>query len=242
MPRFEDDPLRNTMLKTMLFRPAFGVERSSDEVTPYEEFVDGEGYFQHFWLSWYEKQRVLAKRYEQLMEKAQKVFVLEDVDVSVPYMASVEGRSQPSSAEFMAHITVEVASNMELQACARAMRPISGRPKSSEFEDPEQRFVAEAGPPGGQAEYEFDGMPATLVPELGKNVRPAYLLHREEVKQVAFHEELHAAPNMKRYHEVFRETMAQEQLCFNVKGDGVFESKCSCLKEQRLRRHQADGR
>jgi len=225
MPRFEEDPLRNAMLKSMLFRPAFGGVRANDEVTPYEGFVDHAGDFQHTWLMWYAKQQLLAQRCEFLMDKAEKVFVLEDVDVSVPYLACVEGRSQPSSAEFMAHITVEVASNMELQACARAMRGISGRPKSSEFEDPEHRFASVAGAPGGRDEYEFDGMPSKLAPELGKKVRPEYLLHREEVMQVAFHEELHAAPNMKVYHEMFRETMALEQLSFS-NGDGLYDSSC----------------
>jgi hypothetical protein len=225
MPRFEDDAFRNTMLKSMLFRTASGAERASDEVTPYEGFVDEDGDFQQLWLSWYEKQRTLASRYEHWMEKAEKVFVLEDVDVSVPYMAAVEGRAQPSPGEFMAYITVEVASNMELQASARAMRPISGRPKSGEFEDPEQRFAAVAGAPGGRAEFEFDGMPQHLATELGKKVRPAYSLLREEVRQVAFHEELHAARNMQKYHEVFREGMAQEQLRFTAPGDGVYDCK-----------------
>jgi hypothetical protein len=45
MPRFEDDAFRNTMLKSMLFRTASGAERASDEVTPYEGFVDEDGDF-----------------------------------------------------------------------------------------------------------------------------------------------------------------------------------------------------
>ena len=213
MPRFEDDAFRNTMLKSMLFRPAVGVDRASDEVTPYEAFVDEAGDFTEPWSVWFEKQRVLARRCEELMAKARKVFVLEDVDVEVPFMAVVgEGRSQASPAEFMAHVTVEVVTNLELQACARATRPITARPDLSELERPDTLVEHVDGPPAGEEEFEFDGMPQTLRTELGKRETPVFLLQHAEMRDAAFHTGMSAAPNMKTYVQLFAETMGLEQL------------------------------
>ena len=89
--------------------------------------VNSMGDYVEPWLAWFAQQRCLAERYRALEAKVRKVFTIEDIDPCVPYMEHPDafpslhehGRLQPSAAEFMAHITVEVATNMDLGAHAR---------------------------------------------------------------------------------------------------------------------------
>ena len=130
MPRFgasEEDTFRNTLFKSVLLRPwspCLG-PRSRDEVAACMAVVDEDGKFERPWLTWFDVQRKLARRYEELEKQSGKIFTVHDVDMTVTYFEDVAcdsgpGRSQPSAAELMAAISVEVATNMDLNAEARA--------------------------------------------------------------------------------------------------------------------------
>ena len=79
---------------------------------------------------WFARQRCLAERYRALEAKVGKLFTIEDIDPCVGCMEHPDalpslhehGWLQPSAAEFMANVTVEVATNMDLGAEARAGR------------------------------------------------------------------------------------------------------------------------
>ena len=142
MPRFgasDVDSFRNTMFKSVLFRPfaADPDEPAADEVAPFMELVDASGSFVGPWLAWFQRQQVLASRFHALQSKAGKLFTIEDVDLSggeLEDTADAQGgsshheRIQPTTAEFMANITVDVVTNLELAAEARAGMRVSLRP------------------------------------------------------------------------------------------------------------------
>ncbi len=72
-----------------------------------------------------------------MQEAARKEFTIEDIDRSVPYMEAPEDdpslrpevRRRPSAAEYMAHWTVQIATNMEFGAEASEGRRVGQRPE-----------------------------------------------------------------------------------------------------------------
>ena len=114
------------------------------------------GHFASEWAEWYGRQRLLAGRFEGLQGRAGKLFTIADVDVCAGYMSDpVEaGRQRPSAAEFMAHLTVRVATNMDIAAEARGGARQPMRP------DPRDFLGAEADVPGtrGSGGAERDGL------------------------------------------------------------------------------------
>ena len=225
MPRFgasEEDTFRNTLFKSVLLRPWSPCPgpRSRDEVAACMAVVDEDGKFERPWLTWFDVQRKLARRYEELEKRSGKIFTVHDVDMTVTYFEDVacdsgSDRSQPSAAEFMAAISVEVATNMDLNAEARAGRQ-PGRPEASEFEPsslkPEGQDLEEEErvPAGGDGpEYQRDvGVDGRLDQELGKSKKPLYAFAQEDYRRIAFLEEVATNAAMSKYAAVFAEKMA----------------------------------
>ena len=185
MPRFdgsEVDKFRNALFKSVLLRPVHmprdpdpidGEQAAPDLdlVAPYLDMVNSMGDFVEPWLAWLAQQRCMAERYRALEAKVGKMFTIADIDCSVGYMEHPDlhpflheqGRLQPSAAEFMANITIEVATNLDLGAEARAGRRVGARPDADMFLSERTAFGAECGPDGeddfGQEGGDDDGQP-----------------------------------------------------------------------------------
>ena len=66
------------MFKSVLFRPLRKVVEGPDH-EPFRAIVDQCGSFIEPWKAWFEEQRRLAARFEQLQLAAGKMFILADV-------------------------------------------------------------------------------------------------------------------------------------------------------------------
>ena len=215
MPTREADPERNCLFKSVLFRPlAAPTEPCPDEVVPYLSAVDERGSFVAPWDAWYVEQRKLAKKYAELQATAGKLFVMEDVDMTIPYMAELEAeRDRPSAAEFMANLTVEVCTDMDLAAESRSGVRGRSRPEASEFDIPPKpersRFGTaeeEAGAAcGPHAEAEpHEGMQRE---ELGKRTEAMYPIPHEDLLTVVFSKDMNCAATAKKYKDSFMDSM-----------------------------------
>lgn len=183
--------------------------------------VDEDGKFEQPWLRWFNVQRKLARRHEELEKQAGKLFTLHDVDMTKTYLEDSasdleSGRLQPSAAEFMAAITVEVATNMDLNAEARAGRQ-PGRPDAAEFEpstlgrdaeDPEAEARIPAGDDGPEFE-QADGGDGRLDQELGKLKQPLHAFPQADYRGIAFHEGIGTNACMSKYAAAFAEHMGR---------------------------------
>ena len=86
------------------------------------------------WGKWWARQRELASQYEVLTSRTGIRFCLEDIDINVSAEEDLDGaRLQPSAAEFMAYITVDVVTNIELEAASRSVERSQARPTSDGF-------------------------------------------------------------------------------------------------------------
>ena len=226
MPRFdgsEVDRFRNTLFKSVLLRPCqMSREHGCDDlVEPYIALVDSFGDFVEPWLAWFAQQRCMADRYKALEAKVGKVFTIEDIDRSVAYMENPEldprfvegGRLQPSAAEFMANITVEVATNMDLGAEARAGRRVGARPDASMFVTEEGFLEAGGGVDDGhEGDDEEESDPRAVGRRVvGKLYESRLPVAPADVLRVACCEEHAPAPVMAEYLKSFQEGMGAVQ-------------------------------
>ena len=148
------DPPGNSLFQSMLFLPVHGAKDSAaDAVCDYMHLVDDTGSFVKPWQHWFQVQRRLADNYDTLEKRAGKLFTIADVDVRARYLSDpgIDGRVQPSAAEFMAHITVEVSTNLDLAAEARSRPRGATRPDASDF-----RILDEIDVAGDRMVYGFD--------------------------------------------------------------------------------------
>ena len=93
----EGSPEESALQKTILFRPMRlpEAEFAYDDnalVGVMEEFVDSSGSLVAGWTKWFEHQSVLADRFVELQKQARKLFVLDDIDVSLGDDVAVGGR------------------------------------------------------------------------------------------------------------------------------------------------------
>ena len=236
MPRFdgsEVDKFRNALFKSVLLRPVhmprdpdpIDGERAApdlDLVAPYLGMVNSMGDFVEPWLAWLAQQRCMAERYRALEAKVGKMFTIADIDCSVGYMEHPDlhpflheqGRLQPSAAEFMANITIEVATNLDLGAEARAGRRVGARPDADMFLSERTAFGAECGPDGeddfGQEGGDDDGQPGErgIVGKLYESRLP---VSASDLLRVACCEEHVPAPVMAEYLKSFKSGMGAVQ-------------------------------
>ena len=143
------------MFKSVMFRPLKGL-CGRDDVEDFVPLVDTTGSFVREWEGWYRRQRMLAWRYETLQERAGKLFSVADIDVgvSVGDDPSATGRRRPSAAEFMAHLTVRVATHLDIAAEARGGQRGAVRPDPSDFSVAGEFDVSGAHGSGGGVEEE----------------------------------------------------------------------------------------
>ena len=136
MPTCVADPERNALFKSVLLRPFEAHhERHWDQIKAFETLVDSRGSFLRRWAIYYQQQLLMAQRFDELQEAAGKLFTWHDVDCAAGYMSNpaLNGREQPSPAEFVARIVVEVATNLDMSAECRAGPREPLRPKASDF-------------------------------------------------------------------------------------------------------------
>ena len=141
MPRAggsKEDTEKNALFKSVLLRPCAASEQLhllGDQVEPFVSCVGPDGSFVQPWQQWFATQRQLAARCQELQERAGKVFTLQDVDMSIPYLEvpSLTRRVRPSPAEFMANITIGVVMNLDLQAESRVARGFEYKPHANDL-------------------------------------------------------------------------------------------------------------
>ena len=222
MPGVND--LGQAMFKSVLFRPLRPVGSGSE----YEAFlacVDSLGRFTVPWRVWYEEQSRCAVAYAAKERAAGKLFTLEDLRVSggpsetAPSLLDLA----PTPADFFAHITVTVATNLDAAAEARggARRPL--RPNPDEFAVPEldvppggERPVAEPvpGAPAGD-EGAVDDLPDT---ELSKLREPLVPVPDGRVRAVAYCAEINVSSVLRKYRENFMKGMGEARMPRNAAG------------------------
>ncbi len=161
------NPEMNAMMKTMLFRPlALPSEACDYGGTALFDMIgnclDAGASYQSGWTHWFDRQRVLADRFDALQRRAGKLFTLEDIDVGLDSAAPVGDREQPSAAEFMAYITVEVVTNMDQGAEAKSRPRQPSRPEASQYARATELDEHAPGDDGdwAGAEADPDAMPA----------------------------------------------------------------------------------
>ena len=193
------------LMKTMLFRPlslASGCSMDGDDAVlemlgdPCDSDCSDLSY-QPEYIRWYGAQRALSDQFLELQNRAGKIFTLEDIDTALTGDMQLDDcREQPSSAEFMAHLTVQVATNMDLAASARCLPRHDPRPNPSGFESTPQ----EGAPSGGRWVKDFDDI--RDVPTTG--TQPAYPLKSNELRSASLLETF-CTPNA--YQDTFLKTM-----------------------------------
>ena len=133
-------------------------------------------------------------------------------------------RRQPSGAEFMAHLTVELATNMELGAEAREGRRVGQRPEGLHYVSESHSFGREAGL-GDEGEEDDDrgqddeDEPQRLARgQIGKLYEARVAVGAQEVRRVACCEENAPAPVMAEYLKSFKQGMGlvQEREAFSA--------------------------
>ena len=134
MPSKQKDEEVNALFKSVLFRPLTPAEKGAAAWAPYRAGVDASGKHEPAWQKWWAQQVALSRQYEECERKLGKWFTIEDIDLQ----RGPEGRpghfsSRPSAAEFMAHWTVQVATNMDVEAEARGRPRGKFRPDSEAF-------------------------------------------------------------------------------------------------------------
>jgi hypothetical protein len=161
------NPEMNAMMKTLLFRPLalspsavdYGETAILDMIG---DCLDAGASFQSTWTRWFGQQRLLADRFDALQRKAGRIFTLEDIDVNLGFDAAAAEREQPSAAEFMAYITVEVATNMDQGAEAKSRPRQPTRPDAKQYAPSAELAEYTPGCDGGLAAADADAhaMPA----------------------------------------------------------------------------------
>ena len=191
----------HAMMKTLLFRDIHfpsGVyayeEQCALEVVA--DLVDERGSFVSGWEAWYGHQRVLSDQFLLLQEAAGKLFALDDIDVDLSDVG-VDGRERPSPSEYMARITVETVTHMDMAAEAKGRPSQQTRRDVNDYEGDEidagkqcasASLRPEDGPPAGPS----SGAPDVLIPSeaMSKIVDPLFNVSQEDVPRVAFFDEV----------------------------------------------------
>jgi ASC-1-like (ASCH) protein len=208
------DRFRNAMFKSALFRPAYpvdGTARKDELAAAMLLWVDAKGdYFSH-WESWWQNQAELADRFEELQRRSQRVFSVADIVCNVGYMQPLGERKFPSAAEFMAHLTMEAATHLEIGAQARA-----GRTVCPEFDAGD--FGTEAGFGRGDGFDGGDGCEVTVPgePPLAKQTQAVHAIDSVDARAVALVQEIAPEPRLASYFNDFDENMAvdlKEGIC-----------------------------
>ena len=207
---------KNTLAKSALFRPyrGLGAGQDYDPVYDFLPLVDASGGFIGPWKRWFAEQRRLNDQYEKLEEGAGRIFTIEDVAVCKD-SGACPGRRQPTAAEFMAHITVEVATHLDLAAESRTRPRGKARPDADEFVPDEYNVPGNRESSGlvvpdeeGAGEKDVD---VDADGDVGKPTRYMYELEDGAVQEVAFHEGIGVAPATKRYRDAFLTGFAKSQ-------------------------------
>ena len=135
---------QNHMFKSVLFRP-LRVTRSGSNHEPFYQIVNQSGSFIPAWETWFAQQKKLSDHCTELQHRAGKLFTISDVTREAVMVDSADGefvRLQPSSAEFMAYLIVEVSTNLDIAAAARGRPRQSLKPNTTEFSKPEDDVPA----------------------------------------------------------------------------------------------------
>ena len=203
MPREDgavSDVFRNTLFKSALFRPldpVDGASRKDELAAAMVSWVDAQGSYAEPWKRWWDNQGKLAQQYEDLQRKSQRLFTLADIGCHVGYLESVADRRWPSAAEFMAHITVEAATNLEIGAQAR-----SGRSVCPEFDSGDFGFGGGAEAGGGFAPHDGDDEKMDKLP-LSKQAEALHPVCGIEARNVALSEDNVPEPTLLSYFKDF---------------------------------------
>ena len=179
--------------------------------------VDHKGSFVQPWRVWFHQQLQLARNYMTLQDKAKKLLTIADVDMTLPYFVgqSLTTRSRPSAAEFMAHITIEVTTNLDLAAEARSRPRGSTRPAAQEFVKDEDCVPGHRANDAAQAE---DGAPAgpggdqeVQAEELTKQTQPFAPIPDADVQKVVFYSEVGVAAKLREYRNSFHDGFGRNE-------------------------------
>lgn len=219
LPAKSKDPETNALIKTILFRsisfPDGASDCESEEVLRemFTCFLDDKASYLSSWDSWFAEQVVLATRFNAMQDSAGKLFSLDDIDI--PSIFIGPRGAQPTAAEFMASITVEVVTNMDMGAEAKRRGPRATRPDPADYEKDlvggedtrSSGMVPENGPPagmGGESADVDDRIPAEAI---AKITEARVSIPQEEVPCVAFFEEQVVSARMKKFADAFAANM-----------------------------------
>ena len=244
MPSQLKDPEKNALFKSVLFRPLHPAETGTAAWAPYRACVDEKGQHVPAWQDWWAKQVALSRRYEECERLAGKWFTIEDIAPQDVVDRRPEGGvdhfdSRPSAAEFMAHWTVQVATNMDVEAEARGRPRGKFRPDSEEFLKAEEQ-AAENRPDEGADEEKGVGAPGGALYGLAQEVddaddvdaawektrqEPRFPVKDDEVPKVAQCDGIRGSSKALVYRNSFLEGYAQDhrpQITGANRGRAVF--------------------
>ena len=228
MPTVAKDAEVNALFKSVLFRPVSAepqascaferVGESCGRVAAwhaYSKMLNTKGEFLEGWRAWFRQQVSLAETYATVQDRAGKMFTVEDVDMSLREEEVRGERGRPSVAEFLAQITVEVATNLDLSAEARG-RPRGQRgPHAADFCGDEQEAVGTR--EVGEAREERDGVGMGEEVDFhddectGLGLESSCPVAHEDVRRVALFEDVHHGQKQQ-YLDSFMATYAPDNL------------------------------
>ena len=158
----------------------------------------------------------MSHQYEGFEDVCGKMFTIEDVDVKGRDVTP-EQQQQPTAAQFMASITVRVATNMVIAAQARGRPRQPARPDLEDLDAPEldvpavrrvEHVDSVDGPPAGEGPVPCDEMQAE---ELSKLTQPLHAISDEALLRVVRHDEMGCASMLRGYKETFLQTVPRSR-------------------------------
>ena len=160
------EPEQNAMVKIVLFMPlAFPThlleldDRARQDVIVRLLAGAADCKFAGVWNDWYAVQRVLADKFLARQKLAGRVFVIEDIFLGDEVEDQTDlQRESPTAAEFMAHITVRVATNLDMQAESKGRPRVPHVPDAKDFQLDEHYCAPKRS--GAYATEETEGLPA----------------------------------------------------------------------------------
>ena len=211
MPREDgasSDRFRNSMFKSCLFRTAYpvdGTSRKHELAAAMLSWVDSHGDYTSNWKTWWDAQSELADRFEELQRRSQRSFSISDIMCNVGYMQQLGDRKFPSAAEFMAHITMEAATHLEIGAQSRA-----GRTVCPEFDAGD--FGTDAGIGKSEGYADADQRDAVDVDDSASamQTRALHGIDAVDARSVALMQEFAPDPRLVSYFNDFEEVMSPD--------------------------------